>query len=79
MCSIVAVYINELNLIVFMIYKPPPVYDTIYYGEVLEKSFIAVVIDDIYKLMNDYKSPVPDINLAGDFIFPRSVWMHSIG
>ena len=79
MCSIVAVHINELNLIVFMVYRPPPDYDTIYHGEVLEKSFKTIVIDNIYKVMSDVKSPVPDIILAGDFNFPKAVWKHGIG
>ena len=79
MCSIVAVFINELNLIVFMIYRPPPDYDTVYHGEMLEKSFKTIVINNICRIMNDYKSPVPDIIIAGDFNFPRAVWKHSIG
>ena len=28
MCSMVAVYLNELNLIVFMVYRPPPIIKT---------------------------------------------------
>ena len=79
MCSTIAVYINELNLIVFMIYRPPPDYDTQYHGEMLEKSFKTVVIDNIYKVLKDHKAPVPDIIIAGDFNFPRAIWRHGIG
>ena len=79
MCSIVAVYINELKLIVFMVYRPPPDYDTCYHGEVLEKSFNTIVIENIYKVMKEYESPTPDMILSGDFNFPRAVWKHGIG
>ena len=30
-------------------------------------------------MMKDYKSPVPDIVIAGDFNFPKAVWNHGIG
>ena len=79
MCSIVAVYINELNLIVFMIYRPPPNYKSCYHGEILEKSFKAIVIDNIYKVMKEYEAPIPDIILAGDFNFPDATWNYGIG
>ena len=62
-----------------MAYRPPPDYDTIYHGEILENSFKTIVVDNIYKVMNKYKSPVPDIVLAGDFNFPKAVWKHGIG
>ena len=62
-----------------MAYRPPPDYDTIYHGEILENSFKTIVVDSIYKVMNNYKSPVPDIVLAGDFNFPKAVWKHGIG
>ena len=78
-CSTIAVYINELNLIVFMIYRPPPDYDTQYHGEILEESFKTIVIDNIYKVLKDHKSPVPDIIIAGDFNFPRAIWRYGIG
>lgn len=79
MCSMVAVFINELNLIVFMIYRPPPDHSTVYHGELLEKSFKNIVIDNINTIMKDYKSPVPDIIIAGDFNFPKAVWKCGIG
>ena len=79
MCSIVAVYINELDLIVFMVYRPPPDHSTHYHGDILEKSFKDIVIDNINKVMIDYKSPVPDIIIAGDFNFPKALWKHGIG
>ena len=81
MCSIVAVYIYQLNLIVFMVYRPPPTYknNSIYNGKILEQSFKSIVIDNIYKAMNGYEAPVPDIILAGDFNFPKAIWRHGIG
>ena len=45
----------------------------------LEKSFKTIVIDNIYKVMKDHISPVPDIIIAGDFNFPRAIWRHGIG
>ena len=79
MCSIVAVYIHELNLIVFMIYRPPPNYKSRYFGEILEKSFKTVIINNIYKVMKDYEAPLPDIVLAGDFNFPKATWKYGLG
>ena len=79
MCSLVGVYINELNLIVFVVYRPPPDYNTIYHGEILRKSFKTTIIDNIYKVMDNYAAPVPDIVLTGDFNFPKAVWKHGIG
>ena len=79
MCSMVAVYINELNLVVAMVYRPPPDHGTQYNGELLEISFKTIIIDNIYDMMKDYKSPVPDIVIAGDFNFPKAVWNHGIG
>ena len=79
MCSIVAVYINELDLIVFMAYRPPPNHKSQYHGRILENSFKDIVIKNISKVMEQYKSPLPDIILAGDFNFPKAVWKHGIG
>ena len=79
MCSLVGVYINELNLIVFVVYRPPPDYDTIYHGEILKNSFKKTVIDEINKVMDKYTAPVPDIVLTGDFNFPKAVWKQGIG
>merc|ERR1712179_134952 len=45
----------------------------------LEKSFKTIVIDNIYKVMKDHKSPVPDIIIAGDFNFSKAIWRHGIG
>ena len=73
------IYINELKLIVFMVYRPPPNYKNQYHGEILEKSFENIVINNIYKVMNEYTAPVPDILLAGDFNFPKANWSNGIG
>ena len=79
MCSIVGVYINEIRLIVFMVYRPPPNYKNKYHGEILEKSFENIVISNIYNVMNEYKSQIPDIILAGDFNFPKATWSNGMG
>ena len=39
MCSMVSIHINELNLIVFRIYRPPPNNKNQYHGEILIRSF----------------------------------------
>ena len=79
MCSMVAVYLNELNLIVFMVYRPPPNSKNKYHGETLEKSFKEIVINNVQKVMHDFQSPTPDIILAGDFNFPKAIWNAGIG
>ena len=71
MCSTVAVHLEKLNAIVFMVYRPPVSYKGKYHGEFLEKSFKDIVIKNIYNEMNKFKAPTPDIILAGDFNFPK--------
>ena len=75
----VSVYINELNLIVFTVYRPPPNHKKGYYGKVLENSFKSIVLDNINKVMLQYPAPVPDVILTGDFNFPKAKWTHGIG
>ena len=60
MCSMVAIHINELNLVVFMVYRPPPNNKSQYHGENLIRSFNEIVIKNIHKVMSGYKSPTPD-------------------
>merc|ERR1712002_535568 len=79
MCSMVAVHLTNLNLIVFMVYRPPPSYKSKYKGEFLENSFKNIVINNIYSEMNKHKTPTPDIILAGDFNFPKTHWNAGIG
>ena len=79
MCSMVAVHLTNLNLIIFLAYRPPPNYKNKYHGDILEKSFNNVVIDNIHKEMNKQKTPTPDILLLGDFNFPRAQWNAGIG
>ena len=79
MCSLAAIYINEMNLVVFMAYRPPPNYKNQYNGEVLENSFKNIVIDNIKKIMSEFNTPTPDIILAGDFNFPKASWLAGIG
>ena len=78
-CSVAGVYIYEIKLIVFMVYRPPPNHKNKFHGELLEKSFENIVISNIYKVMREYTSPVPDILLAGDFNFPKAIWSNGIG
>ena len=61
MCSIVGIYINEIRLVVFMVYRPPPSYNNKYHGEILEKSFQDIVLSNIFRVMNEYKSQIPVI------------------
>merc|ERR1712002_535844 len=71
MCSMVAVRLEKLNVIVFMVYRPPASYKSKYHGEILEKSFKDIVIKNICE-MNKFKAPTPNIILAGDFNFPKA-------
>ena len=48
MCSMVAVHLTKLNLIIFLAYRPPPNHKSNYHGDILEKSFNNVVIDNIH-------------------------------
>ena len=79
MCSIVAIYLEELNLIVFMVYRPPPNNKSTYHGDKLEKSFNDIVISNINKVIGKFQAPTPDILLAGDFNFPKALWDAGIG
>merc|ERR1712121_450931 len=78
-CSMVAVHLEELNLIVFMVYRPPPSYKSKYHGGMLEKSFKDIVIKNIHKEMSTFNAPTPDIILEGDFNFPKTQWNSGIG
>ena len=51
MCSIVAIYLEELNLIVFMVYRPPPDNDSVYCGDKLVRSFNDIVISNINEVI----------------------------
>ena len=79
MCSLVAIYINDLNLILFMAYRPPPNHKNHYHGEILEYSFKNIIIDNIKKVMMKYNTPTPDVILAGDLNFPKASWKAGIG
>merc|ERR1711888_295455 len=63
MCSMVAVHLTNLNLIILLAYRPPPNHKNNYHGDILEKSYNVVVIDNIHKVMNKQKNPTPDILL----------------
>merc|ERR1711913_254240 len=79
MCSIVAIYLEDLNFIVFMIYRPPPNNKSTYQGEKLEKSFNDIVTSNINKVIGKFQAPTPDILLAGNFNFPKALWDAGMG
>ena len=79
MCSMVAVHLTKLNLIIFLAYRPPPNHKNDYHGDTLERSFKDIIIDNICKEINKHKTPTPDILLIGDFNFPRAQWNAGIG
>ena len=79
MCSVVAVHLEEPNLIVFMVYRPSPNNSSIYCGDKLVRSFNDIVISNINKVIGEFQSPTPDIILTGDFNFPKAVWDAGIG
>merc|ERR1711913_127945 len=74
-----AIHLEELNLIVFMVYRPPPDSKDIYHGDKLERSFDDVVLSNIIKVIGKFQAPAPDIILAGDFNFPKAQWDAGIG
>merc|ERR1712105_105943 len=78
MCSFVAVHLEDLNLILFMEYRPPPNSKDIYHGDKLERSFDDIVLSNINKVISKFQAPTPDI-LAGDFNFPKALWDAGIG
>merc|ERR1711874_869660 len=79
MCSIVAIYLEELNLIVFMVYRPPPNNNSIYREDKLVRSFNDIVISNINKVIGKFQAPTPDIILTGDFNFPKALWDTGMG
>merc|ERR1712082_536876 len=79
MCSIVAIYLEELNLIVFMVYRPPPNNNSIYRGDKLVRSFNDIVVSNINKVIGKFQAPTPDIILTGDFNFPKALWDAGMG
>ena len=79
MCSLLAVHIREINLVLFLAYRPPPDYDGQYHGRLLEGSFNSVIISNISKVLSNLPLPLPDIILAGDFNFPKATWRDGSG
>ncbi|MEL7079382.1 MAG: reverse transcriptase family protein [Cyanobacteria bacterium J06582_2] len=76
MCSLLSIYINELKLIIFLAYRPPPDYDHAnqYHGTHLESSFSNIIINNVNNIILNFGAPTPDIILAGDFNFPNAKW-----
>ena len=81
MCSLLAIHVNELNLIIMLVYRPPPHYtpDNLYHGPPLEQSFQNIVLNNISSVINTLGSPEPDMILLGDFNFPKAVWREGVG
>ena len=81
MCSFLAIHINELNLTVMLVYRPPPHFspDNLFHGQPLEQSFRNIVLNNILSVINDLGTPEPDIILMGDFNFPKAIWREGIG
>ena len=81
MCSFLAIFINEIKLALFLVYRPPPDYTSgnLYHGPHLEHSFNDIVINKINNTIANLNTPVPDIILAGDFNFPKASWHEGTG
>ena len=81
MCSFLAIHISEINLVIFLAYRPPPHYtpDNLFHGRPLEQSFKNIILDNISSVINDFGSPEPDFILMGDFNFPKVTWREGIG
>merc|ERR1712105_129067 len=79
MCSFVAVHLEDLNLILFMVYRPPPNKNDKYHGDKLVRSFNDIVLSNINNVISKFQTPTPDIILAGDFNFPKALWDAGIG
>jgi len=75
----VVIHINELNTVVFMVYRPPPNNKNKYHGKILAESFKKIIIDNLHKVMGRYEAPMPDIIITGDFNFPGASWNAGIG
>ena len=81
MCSIIAIYINELKLVFILAYRPPPDYTTpnTYHGLHLASSFENIILNNIKKSLDSLPLPTPDIILTGDFNFPKATWRNGLG
>ena len=81
MCSLLAIYVNELKLIILLAYRPPPDYDhgNQFNGPHLENSFSRIIIENINSILLNSEAPMPDVILAGDFNFPNAKWCEGIG
>ena len=81
MCCFLAIFINELQLVLILTYRPPPIYDSsnCFHGFPLEQSFNNIIIKNLDKVISDLKTPAPDILLMGDFNFPNAKWQNGSG
>ena len=65
MCSFLAIHINELNLAIMLVHRPPPHFTTdgLYEGQPLEHSFQNIVLNNISSVIEGLGTPEPDIIL----------------
>ena len=79
MCSLLAIHIKEINLVLILAYRPPPDYDSQHHGEPLMESFSSVIISNALQILRELPLPLPDIIMAGDFNFPKATWRDGSG
>ena len=63
-CEIVAIYIEKLNIINIVIYRPP---DT-------KSAVFALVLNKVKKLLSQMEAPEPTVIVSGDFNFRFIQW-----
>ena len=66
-CSGISMYMTNYNLIITTIYRPP---------DCTKQAFIDI-LDAVKNTTNDIKHLKPDIQILGDFNFPRLHWPNS--
>ena len=66
-CEIVAVYIEKINIINIVVYRPP---DT-------KLPVFTAIMNKINKLLSEMEKPEPTVILTGDFNFPIIEWKRS--